>query len=177
MSYDSAVQQWIMSVTGYDNQHVFRSQQVGPRPEADHATYLNMAAQDADFSEVKKVETVPESDNYDVSYTAPGLLVYSVNIFAANGRELLSSLWKSRYLLVPRLALRSEGLVLRSTGDSNEVPTPGDTSWRRQFHRDFSFGIYTVDSEEIEKIYTYRLEGAWPETTDDVDPLEVIITN
>jgi hypothetical protein len=177
MSYDSAVQQWIMSVTGYDNQHVFRSQQVGPRPAADHATYLNIAGQDADFSEIEKIETVPESDNYDVGYTAPKILVYSVNIFADDGEALLSKLWKARYLLVPRLALRTEGMVLRMKSDGNEVPTQGDTSWRRQFYADFSFGIYTVDREEIEKIYTYRLEGPWKKTTDDADPVDVVITN
>jgi hypothetical protein len=177
MSYDSAVQAWIMSVTGYDNQHVFRSEQVGRRPAEAHATYLNIAAQDAQYSEVKKVETSPVSDNVDVGYTAPSLLVYSVNIFAANGQTLLSSLWKSRYLLDSRLALRAEGMVLQSMGDSNQVPLQGDTSWRRQFHADFSFSIFTVDSEEIEKINAYRLEGVWPETIDDLDPLDVVITN
>lgn len=175
MSYDTAVQQWIMEVTGYDDQHVFRSQQVGQRPDGDHATYLVIAGQDADFAEVKKEETDPPSDNYDVSYTAPKMLVYSINIFADNGEALLSALWKSRYLLVPRLALRAEGMVLRVKSDSNEVPTIGDTSWRRQYHADFTFGVYTIDNEEIEKLYTYRLYGDW--TIQPGDGLEVVIEN
>jgi hypothetical protein len=175
MSYDTAIQQWIIATTGYDDQHVFRSQQVGSRPNVDHATYLNIAGQDSDYSEVKKIETVPESDNYDVSYTSSKSLVYSVNIFAADGDALLSKLWKSRYLLIPRLALRDEGLVLQVKSDNNEVPTPGDTSWRRQFHADFTFALYTVDNEEIEKLYTYRLEGDWTKIIG--DDLEVVITD
>ena len=176
MSYDVAIQQWIMSVTGYDDQHVIRSQQSGPRPSGNHATYLNLTKQDAQYSEVKKQETDPVSDNVDVIYTAPTTQVYSVSIFAPDGEALLTSLWKSRYLLAPRLALRAGGLALRSRNDSNEVSTQGDTSWRRQFHSDFSFAAFSVDTEEIEKILTIRLEGAWPKVIDDVDPLPVVIT-
>lgn len=175
MSYDTAVHEWIMAATGYDDQHVIRSEQVGPRPTDGHATYLDIAGADAQFSEVVKEETVPESDNYEVTYTAPKQLTYSINIFAADGQELLSRLWKSRYLLAPRLALRAEGLVLMARGDINQVSTIGDTSWRRQYHADYTFSLYTVDSEEVEKLYTYRLYGAW--TKEEGDDLEVVLTN
>lgn len=175
MSYDTAIQDWIMAATGYDDQHVFRSQQVGPRPAADHATYLDIAGMDAQFSEVVKEETDPVSDNYLTTYTAPKQLTYSVNIFAADGQALLSKLWKSRYLLAPRLALRNEGLVLMAKGDSNQVPTVGDTSWRYQYHADYTFSLYTVDSEEVEKLYTYRLYGAW--TKQEGDDLDVVISD
>jgi len=175
MSYDTAVQAWIMEVTGYDDQHVFRSQQVGQRPEGDHATYLCIAGQDSDFAEWVRAETDPVSDNIDMSYVAPKMLVYSVNIFASNGEALLTSLWKSRYLLAPRLLLRAENMVLRVKSNSNEVPTVGDTSWRRQYHADFTFGVFTVSSEEIEKLYTYRLQGIW--TIQPGDDLTVVIDN
>jgi len=175
MSHDTAVQQWLMVATGYDDQHVIRSEQVGRRPSGDHAIYLELAGQEMDFAEVKKEETDPESDSVKMNYGSPAIIIYSVNIFAMDGRALLSKLWKSRYLLNPRLALRDEGMVLRAKGASNLVSTQGDTSWRRQFHADFTFGIFETETEEIEKLYTYRLEGVWKQQIG--DDLDVVITD
>ena len=115
------------------------------------------------------------SDDYKVTYSAPEMLIYSVSVFAANGQALLSKLWKSRNLLAPRLALRAGGMVLRLKGASNQVPTQGDTSWRRQFHKDFTFGVFEAETETVEKLYTYSLHGAW--TKQPGDDLEVVITD
>lgn len=177
MSYGTGVQAWIMAVTGYDDQHVIESQQTGRRPEGNHATYLSLAGRDSDYAEVKITETDPVSENVLATYTAPKQLVYSVNIYDADGEAILSRLWKNRYILAPRLALKVEGMVLLRKGSNNEVPTLGDTSWRRHFRADFTFSVYTVDTEEYEKINSVRLEGVFkhPNTDGTFDDLDVVI--
>jgi hypothetical protein len=177
MSYDTGVQNWIMEVTGYSDQHAVRSQQVGRRPDGNHATYLAMASRDSDFTQVTIRETTPVSEFVEAEYLAPKQLTYSVNIYDPDGEAILSRLWKARYTLAPRLALRDEGMVLIRKGITNEVPTLGDTSWRRHFRADFTFSIYTVDTEEYEKIDRIRLEGVWkdPQPDGTFDDLDVVI--
>lgn len=177
MSYDTGVQDWIMEVTGYDNQHVIRSQQVGRRPDGNHATYLRLTSLDSDYSDVKKQETTPPSNNVEAVYTAPKQLVYSVNIYDPSGDDILTELWKARYKLAPRLALRAEGLVLLKKGIANEVPTLGDTSWRRHFRADFTLSVFTADTEEYEKIDRILINGVWKHPNPDgtFDDLDVVI--
>jgi hypothetical protein len=177
MSYDTGVQDWIIEVTGYSDQQVIRSQQVGRRPDGNHATYLSMSGRDSDYAHVEIKETDPVSDNVEAVYTAPKQLTYSINIYDPDGEAILTELWKARYKLAPRLALRAEGMVLLQKGDSNEVPTLGDTSWRRHFRANFVFSIFTVDTEEYEKIDRILINGVWkdPQPDGTFDDLDVVI--
>ena len=158
MSFDTAIQQWLIEVSGYDDQHVIRANPKGPKPAGDHITYLLLTSPQSDFAEVKKTD-LHVDDDIQVDYTHAAKPAYSVNVYAQDGEDIINDLWASRYLLAPRLILKDEGLVLAAKTGPGAVPQPGDTAWLPQYNATFEFRAFRVSSEVNQKIKTFVIGG------------------
>jgi hypothetical protein len=155
---DLAVQQWLIEVSGYDDQHVIRANPKGPKPEGEHITYLRMTNQTSQYADISKTDLFVD-DDIQVDYSFSDMQAYSINVYSHTGSDLLSELWRSRYLLVPRVILRDAGMVLWSKSEPVTIPQPGDTTWLPQYNATFSFGTFAVSSEVNQKILEYELYG------------------
>lgn len=166
---NATIQDWIMDITGYDNQHVIEAYQEGPRPVNNYATYYRLTGNTSIFSEAEK-EDLLVNDDIKVTYRSPKITIFSVDVFADDGEQILADLGQSKNLLAIRLILQADNAVLRSKSDTRFVPTPGDTRWRRHWQADFTFAEYHESTEENQKILEYEITGeiGGLETTIDV---------
>jgi hypothetical protein len=160
MSHDTTIQQWLISVTGYDDQHVIRANPGGPRPEGNHATYLQISDPQSDFVAETKTTDLGV-DDVQVEYVFASQPAYSVNIYDQNGSAIMAELWRSRQLLVPRKALRDGGLVLAAKSDTVAVPKQGDVAWLPQYAATFDFRAFDSSTEINQKILEYEITGKW----------------
>ena len=164
MTINSALQDWIIGVTGYDDQHVIRAYQNGPRPVGDFATYQLLSAIPFDYALEK--QTNLGGGNIDSEFVNMNTLTISINIYAADGMEKLGRLFLSRYKLSTREILEPEKLVLQRKGDIWDLVEPGDTKWRPRFQCDFEFGGQFNLNEANQEIQIYFITG---ETINDSD--------
>jgi hypothetical protein len=158
MSFDTTIQQWLIEVSGYDDQHVIRANPKGPKPSGDHITYLLLTSPQSDFAEVKKTD-LEVDDDIQVDYTHATKPAYSINVYAQNGEDILKDLWASRYTLTPRLILKGGGLALANKAGPGAAPQPGDTTWLPQYNATFEFRAFHVASEVNQKIKTFVIGG------------------
>jgi hypothetical protein len=160
---DFLIQQWIMSVTGYDNQHVIRANQVGKRPNYNYATYYNVGGVESDYAVKKKVDEIDEvpipDDNIEATYTTADMILYDISVYALDGARHLKNLFKSRNLLSARQILRLGNLVI---GDRSDVIGPtefGDTKYRPRYQSTFQMRTMSDMKETYQKILEIQLTG------------------
>lgn len=158
MAIRDTIQDWLIALLGFDDQHVIEAFQDGPRPSDPYATYYELTGRINDFSEIEKTD-LGVDDDIEVTYRTPEEIVFSVDIYSAEGRQLLSGLAQSGYLLQSRQILSQDNLVLRQVSDLRSIPIEGDTRWRRRYQADFTFATYQEQSETNQKILEYELFG------------------
>ena len=167
MTINSALQDWIMEVTSYDDQHVIIENQDGPRPIGDFATYDVISVVPADYSYWSKTDLGGGDIQFD--YMSQNVLTVSVNIYASDGLSLLQDLFQSRYLKTIRDFFKDEKMSLIRTGDPLKIPEPGETGWFNRYQVDFDFLSYHTISEIIEQITLYQFTGKFIRDEDVID--------
>lgn len=160
---DTLIQRWIMAVTGYNDQHVIRSNQVGKRPKDDYATYYQIGGTENQYPYKKKVdeidgEPIPD-DDIEVTYTTPETVTYDINVFSRFGDRLLKDLFKSRNLLAIRLILKLGNLVIRQRSETRDLTQFSDTIFRPRYQADFVLGAIDDMKETNQKILEISLTG------------------
>lgn len=164
MSFTNAlIQDWIMLITGYDDQHVIRSDQNGPRPDNDYATYKMIAAQPSDYN-IKSHSAPDPNDDVLVTYKNRNKVTVSVNIYASDGLNKLSQLGMSSELLTVRLLLQAEDVALVPNCAPRNLNFLDDTDWKPRDQADFMFLTFTELTELNQLILEYEINGKWNNT-------------
>jgi hypothetical protein len=162
---DTLIQKWIMQITGYNDQHVIRANQVGGRPKDDYATYYNIGGMESDFAYKKKVDEIDEvpipDDDVEATYTTPEMLFYDINIYALDGARKLKDLFKSRNLLAARQILRLGNLVIADRSDVIGPTEFGDTKYRPRYQSTFQIRTMNEMKETYQKILEFEIHGKW----------------
>jgi hypothetical protein len=136
------LRQWIVAVTGYDDQHVIRANQNGPRPVGDYATYQIISIVPDDHAWWSDVEIDP--DEITQTFRVRATMIVDVNVYSLDGWTKLSELGLSNNVDVYRGIFAPDGTVLKSKGTTRDLALLGDTSWRDRYQSDFTFAIYNT---------------------------------
>lgn len=159
MSY-VIIHNWIKAITGFDDQHVIRSNQVGKRPKDDYATYFLIGGSENQFAHKKKVDLAPiPGDDIEVTYTTPETKIYSIDVYSLNGDRILKDLFKSRNLFVARSILKLGNLVIANKSEIRDLTLFGDTKFRPRYNADITFRTMNEMKETNQKILEYDLHG------------------
>jgi hypothetical protein len=150
------LQDWIIAITGYDDQHVIRANQNGPRPTEPYATYQIISETQADFSYWDP--TTAGGDDVTSTFIVPAMLMVSVDVFAPDGLDKLSALGQSKNLVSIR-NLFGPGIVLRRKRETRDLTELGDTRWRPRYQADFDFARYNELTEGNKRIIDIELTG------------------
>jgi hypothetical protein len=156
---------WITTVTGYDDQHVIRANQNGPRPTEPYATYQIISVNPADFAYWTKV-ALGVDDDIETTYRTPAMVMVSVDMYASDGITKLAELGQSKYLYNIRNIFTPSDIVLRNKRDTRDLTDLGDTRWRPRYQADFDFAWYNTITEINQLILEMELHGKIE--TDDV---------
>jgi hypothetical protein len=158
---NSTIFDWIEVSTVFDDQHIIRENQSGPRPERPFITYELLSLVPSDFSTPQKIEDPGDPDNTLITYYNRARLSISVNVYAENGEEILAELNQSTELLVPRLTLRDGNLALIGMSSVRNLTELGDVGYRPRFQADFDFRWFSTVAESIQRIREYTIGGVW----------------
>ena len=171
MSY-TIIHNWIKSITGFDEQHVIRENQVGKRPKDDYATYFLIGGSENEFAHKKKVDEIDSvpipGDDVEVTYTTPEKIIYSIDIYSLNGDRILKDLAKSKNLFSARNILKLGNLVIIGKSDTRDLTLFGDTKFRNRYQADFTFRSMDEMKETNQKILEVNLHGEFKEPDMDV---------
>lgn len=171
MSY-TIIYSWIKAVTGFDDQHIIRANQTGKRPKDDFITYFLIGGHENDYSHMKKVDEIDSipipDDNVEVTYTTPETLIYDIQAYSINGKEILKDLLRSKYLFSARNILKIGNLVIANRSEIRNLTLFSDTVFRPRYQADFTFRTMDEMKETNQKILEFELHGKF-------DNMDVII--
>ena len=157
MSHKSALKAWIMLVTGFESTQVIQSNQNGPRPIGNYATFkiISNVGKDFDYSAREQVD----ADNITMHYYNQQETTVDVNIYASNGAAIHSQLGHSGYLGSVRSRLKEDQMVLIRGNTPLDLTGLGDTKWRPRYQADYRFRAGNTITESNKRIKELEISG------------------
>jgi len=148
----TAVYDWIVLVTGIDKDNVFRRDQENPDklPGVEWATFKEISGDVRDYPLEKKTAVGTAKAQYDGTRVFPGTSIVSVNVYAANGADMLRNLYASRTERAPRMLFNTAKAVLLSMAGPRDLSLLSETTWKSRHQADFTFNVFT---ERVERDY------------------------
>jgi len=159
---------WFLLVTGFNGANIFRQDQENPDlgTEVNWLTYKEVSGLVRDYPLYK---TTASEDNpgtqVDSARIIPGESIVSVNVYAANGADILRKLWLSKYERDPRVILKSAGVTLFQMSGPRDLSMLSDTKWKHRFQADFTFRVFTQIVETDYTVDTTELTGTIEDDT------------
>jgi hypothetical protein len=156
-----ALYDWLIAITGYSAENVFRANQNGPQPDlpTEYATYNVISLIPRDSAYWKKVDKGADDDVKN-QFTVQAIMNVSVNVYAEDGFEKLFILSQSNNLLATRDIFSAQSMTLiGKVSGSQDLTAIGDSDWRPRYQADFDFLVYTTVEEINQLIKAYQLTG------------------
>ena len=143
---ETKIYDWINSITSLTT---IRSNDDGPRPSGNFATWQVISSVPADYSDVTWAQA---AYNVNYTHTRKYRVTVSVNIFASTGAALLNNLVQSNYKPSIRTLL-TPAIVLLGAGQIQDLSRVMDTKFVPQYQADFNFAVFeTYTYTEINSI-------------------------
>jgi hypothetical protein len=151
-TFMTGVYDWLYLVTGFGAGNIFRQNQQNPDlgPDVSWATYKEISGTMVDYPLEKVTDHDPDVTpgvQLDTLRVFPGTSMVSVNIYAANGADILRNLYASRAERAPRVLLKTAGVVLLSMAGPRDLAELSNTKWKHRFQADFTFNSFTERTE------------------------------
>lgn len=151
---------WIIAVTGYGINNVYRTDQEGPRADGDYATYKIISSNTAHWP----IETREDFGSDDdvlrkFDYYRPFLV--SINVFALDGYDVLDNLansnddYRNRQILTNGDGLELVGL----RGETQDLTGLGDTEHKQRYQATFEFRHFKQGTERNQRILEMQVSG------------------
>lgn len=177
MSVRSALKQWAAAASGYAASKVVSSWQKGPAPTGERIVIGRPTSR-------RRSPACLASESVDVDGVTTTVweqpLVYTVpiEVFAADGWEVLDDMTLELEYYQFRKVLSDEGLALSTWSDVRDLTEAGDTEPEYRFQRDFEF----LGSRQITKsdysldVFTFEGEIVSDATGTDTEEYSVDFT-
>lgn len=174
----STIKSWIEAVTGYSDQHVIQENGVGPRPSGSPFVTFYLATDDQSEHDETTRELVgdPGAQNIRYTFTSGMQIAFTITVFARNGREVLSSLFRSRSIPQHRSLLSEANIVLYTRSGTVPGPQFGDVFWRHQYSAVFWFRTFESSTYELPRMDEIQLRGVMttPDGIEHVTDIEAV---
>lgn len=159
MSRELAIQAWLISVLGYDDQHVIEAKGTGARPKGDYATYFLVTSAGKDYPEASMKFDLLSDDDIKETFLGRKIVSFDVNIYAEDGQELHEQLGMSRNLEATQDILKAEQMVLIEGTPARDLSAMGDIKYRRRYQAEYRFRTEAKASQTNQKVLAYEIEG------------------
>lgn len=173
---------WLVLVTGYDEENVIRANQNGPRPVAPFATWQITTSEPADYSyiETQVVQTPDEEDeeiihlNGSTTLMKRHIVSVDVNIYDPDGRSILSNLEMSNARTDVR-QIFAPGTVLIGASVIRDMTEVMDTKFVPRYQAEFRFRTFVENTHtDVDHIWeSYDITGELTDGDEITIPIEV----
>lgn len=154
---NTALVSWITNGTGISK--VFRANQSGsncwPTP---YVTFQIIAAPAHPHSDEIR-EAGAEEGDIDITHLAHVPITVSVNVYHANGDQLVTRLWNSKRTYAGRYALNQIKAAVLSYSGFRDLTNLRDTDWKPRFQADFVINYQALLVETNKTVEKLSITG------------------
>lgn len=154
------IRDWIIAVTGYGVNNVYRTDQEGPRADGDYATYKIISSITAHWP-IETREDFGSDDDVLRKFDYHRPFLVSINVFALDGYDVLDNLANSNDDYRNRQIL-TNGAGIELVGYRNEAQDRtglGDHKFRQRYQATFEFRHFKQGTERNQKVLEIRVSG------------------
>jgi hypothetical protein len=154
------IRDWIVAVTGYPVENVYREHQEGPRKSGGHATYKVITGRTTMHPIIER-EDYGADDDVLKTFSHFGQLWVSVNIYALDGYDKLDDLALSNNdYEIRQILTNGAGLeLIRMRGESQDLTGLKDTEHKQRYRATYEFNRFKTSTERNQKVLEVAVSG------------------